>query len=275
MLVSSRWYRPLVAGLVLFGATLTVLAEPADEMKPGEPIVGRTHKRTYDFKEANKEGEYALFVPTGYDKAKKAPLIVALHGLGATPTIILRHKGFTDLAEKHGTILAAPMGYNTRGWYGSKGQTSPRDQPKNLGELSEKDVLNVLADVRKQFTVDEERIYLLGHSMGGGGTWHLGIKYPDIWAGLAPIAPAMFRAPTDLEKIKHIPVIVVQGDKDFLVPVAGTRRWVEKMKDLKMTCAYEEVAGGGHVDVVSPNLPKIFDFFQKHRKQAVAKPEAK
>src|SRR5205823_11075529 len=67
-----------------------------------------------------------------------------------------------------------------------------QDAPPNLAELSEKDVLNVLALVRKEFTIDDKRIYLMGHSMGGAGAWHLGTKYPNLWAGLAPIAPAAF-----------------------------------------------------------------------------------
>lgn len=46
--------------------------------------------------------------------------------------------------------------------------------PKNLSELSEKDVLNVLEVVKKNYTVDPDRVYLLGHSMGGGGVWHWG-----------------------------------------------------------------------------------------------------
>src|SRR5205085_2116769 len=150
---------------------------------------------------------------------------------------------------------AAPMGYNSRGWYGVKGAKSPKSDPENLGELSEKDVMNVLALVRKEFNVDDKRIYLMGHSMGGGGTWHLALKYPELWAGLAPIAPAIFRAPTELTKIKHIPVILIQGDEDKLVPVAGARRWAEQMKKLDMTYEYIEVAGGGHVDIAMQNMP--------------------
>jgi predicted peptidase len=103
--------------------------------------------------------------------------------------------------------------------------------------------MNVLAIARKDLNIDPDRIYLMGHSMGGGGTWHLGIKYPDIWAGLGPIAPAIFRPATEVEKIKHIPVFLVQGDQDTLVPVAGARRWAEQMKKLEMTHEYIEVAG--------------------------------
>lgn len=259
-------------GAVVLLASLTALVWAQEQPKKDqpEPTTSRIQKKTYDFKEAGKEMEYALFVPSKYDKEKKTPLMVALHGLGSNPQQIMRYRGLTDLAEKHGYIVVAPMGYNSSGWYGSRGAAG-KGEPKNLGELSEKDVMNVLALVRKEYTIDDNRIYLMGHSMGGGGTWHLGIKYPDIWAGLAPIAPAIFRAPDDLEKIKHIPVIVVQGDQDKLVPVAGARRWVEKMKDLKMSHEYVEVAGGGHVDVAYQNLPKIFEFFDKHKKQAKEK----
>jgi poly(3-hydroxybutyrate) depolymerase len=256
----------------VLGLTALAWAEQPPQKAGGSKV----QKRTYDFKEAGKEMEYALFVPSTYDKEKKTPLIVALHGLGGNPQQIMRTKGLTDLAEKHGYVVVAPMGYNTGGWYGMKvpaglgkgGFGKGKDVPENLAELSEKDVMNVLELVRKDFTIDEKRIYLIGHSMGGGGTWHLGRKYPDMWAGLAPIAPAAFGAPTGLDKIKRIPVIVVQGDKDTLVKPEGTRRWVDKMKELNLTYEYLEIAGAGHGDVVSRGMPKIFEFFEKQNKKA-------
>ena len=259
----------LILGL---GFTVLCLAGLAEAQEPnkkeGEKLsLGRIQKKSYTFKEAGKDMEYALFLPTTYKTGQKTPLMVALHGLGSNPQQILRYPGFTGLAEKHGYILVAPMGYNSRGWYGVKGPRSPKSDPENLGELSEKDVMNVLALVRKDFTIDEKRIYLMGHSMGGGGTWQLALKYPDIWAGLAPIAPAIFRKAAVLEKIKHIPVILVQGDKDKLVPVAGIRRWADEMKKLNMNYEYIEVPGGGHVDVAFQNLPRIFEFFEKQKKR--------
>lgn len=251
--------------LVLYLAGFVVAQDGVK--KAGKPSSARIQKRTYDFKEAGKEMEYALFVPTKYDKEMKTPLMLALHGLGSNPQQIIRYRGLTDLADKHGFIVAAPMGYNSKGWYGAKGPKSPGADPVNLGELSEKDVLNVLDLMKKEFTIDEQRIYLMGHSMGGGGTMHLALKYPDIWAGLAPIAPAIFRKPEALEKIKHIPIIMVQGDADKLVPVEGVRRWADEMKRLQMTYVYIEVPGGGHVDIAMQNMGKIFEFLEKQRKK--------
>ena len=45
--------------------------------------------------------------------------------------------------------------------------------PDNLGELSEQDVMNVLAIAQDRYSIDKSRIYLWGHSMGGAGTYHL------------------------------------------------------------------------------------------------------
>ena len=67
------------------------------------------------------------------------------------------------------------------------------------------------------------RIYLIGHSMGGTGAYHLGSKYPEVWAGLGPIAAAS-GPPRNADKLKNIPVFVVHGDNDTAVPVASARR---------------------------------------------------
>jgi hypothetical protein len=58
-------------------------------------------------------------------------------------------------------------------------------EPPNLAELSEKDVMNVLGIVRNEFTVDDKHTYLMGHSMGGAGALFPGPKYVDQWAAVA------------------------------------------------------------------------------------------
>jgi poly(3-hydroxybutyrate) depolymerase len=145
--------------------------------------------------------------------------------------------------------------------------------PTKLHEASEKDVMNVLDMIRKEFNVDENRTYLMGHSMGGAGSIYLGVKYASIWAAVGAEAPATAPAGLtpdnySLEPAKNIPIIIVQGDMDTLVPVAGTRLWIEKMKDMKMTYQYVEVPGGDHGSVLTSGAPDIFAFFAKHTKSA-------
>lgn len=260
-----------------FGMLVTLvglLAAPCLAQLPDSPTHERIQQRTYAFEEAGTESEYSLYVPTTYSASSPAPLLVLLHGLGSRPERVIRYEGLTELAEERGYIVVAPMGYNERGWYGSRGtgRASNRgdaaNDPDNLGELSEEDVMNVLGRTLEEFNVDRERIFLAGHSMGGGGTFHLGIKYPDIWAGLGPVAPAIYTSPNALQAITDTPVIVVMGDADELVDVEVTRRWVDKMKELGMRHRYIEIPGGDHSRIITrtpDNVRAIFDFFDEIR----------
>jgi predicted esterase len=262
------------------------------------PVDPRVQIRSYRFADTNEELPYAIFVSSKVSQDKKNPLIVALHGLGGTHTTMMRPAAL-DLAEAGGYIYVAPMGYNPRGWYGvppgprrggpppnaaatpngaptdagrqgpPRGALAGANDPPNLRELSEKDVLNVLDLVRKEFNVDESRTYLFGHSMGGAGTYHLAVKYPEKWAAIGTQAPAAFGLdPNSLSKIPTMPVIVIHGDMDELVPVSLSRNWAEVMKTLKMTHQYMEVPGGTHGSVISGSMPDIFAFFAKHSKPA-------
>jgi dipeptidyl aminopeptidase/acylaminoacyl peptidase len=187
-----------------------------------------------------------------------------------------------DLAEEGGYIFAAPIGYNIGGWYGSpvmkfdgrrgRGPVLP-PAPDNLAELSEKDVLNVLAMMRKEFNIDDNRTYLMGHSMGGAGTYFLGSKHAKEWAALAPIAPASFlmndTRSAILQGIKdaNVPMLLTTGDADEAVPVTNTRMWAETMKALAMNYEYKEYPGVTHGPIIEAAMPDIFAFFKAHTKR--------
>jgi predicted peptidase len=210
-----------------------------------------------------------VYVPSTYNAGKAYPLVVLLHGLGGTEDSFFDgyDKKVPPLAEQHGVIVAAPLGYRVNGQYGGTIQRFTDAARKLTAELSEKDVMNVLGIVRKDFNVDENRIYLMGHSMGGAGTVHIATKNPDLFAALGPIAPALVGKPR-LEKIKGVPIILIQGDKDTAVKVENIRPWADEMKKLKMTYEYVEVAGGNHGSVVGEKMADIFEFFNKHKKEA-------
>jgi poly(3-hydroxybutyrate) depolymerase len=270
------------------------------------PVDPRVQTRTYRFEDTNEDLQYSLFVSSKVEKNGKAPLVVSLHGLGVDHGFMLRGNAL-DLAEQGGFILVGPEGYNARGWYGvpqgqrffagarppappgaaqtpsttsgspaqaprppAGGRFGPQpNDPPNMRELSEKDVLNVLALVRKEFNVDDKRIYLMGHSMGGAGTLHLAVKYPDLWAAVGAMAPAAFELdPQSIAKIPRMPVIIVHGDADMLVPIALSRAWADVMKQNGMDYAYDELPGVDHGVVITQGTPLIYDFFAKHKSRA-------
>jgi predicted peptidase len=238
----------------------------------------RVQQRSHYLKEAGKDIPYVLYVSSKVSKDRKNPLIVALHGMGGDGNFLVRDR-LVDLAEESGYIIVAPMGYNEFGWYGSpvitfpdeSGKTAPVDPP-NLRDLSEKDVMSVLELIRKEFNVDNNRTYLLGHSMGGAGAIFLGGKHASNWAAIASIAPAAFMMLEErkeyLSKIHNakIPIMIVQGDEDTAVPVTYTRRWVDAMKEMGMEHKYIELVKGDHGTIINDSMPDIFKFFAEHLK---------
>jgi predicted peptidase len=232
----------------------------------------RAQQRSYHF-EAGKEMPFVLYVSSKVSKDKKNPLIIALHGMGGDANFIVRDK-LIDLAEENGYIVAGPLGYNVTGWYGSpviSMSKAPVDPP-NLAELSEKDVMNVLEMMRKEFNVDNDRTYLLGHSMGGAGALFLGSKHSSEWAAIAAIAPAAFMMMNErkehLSKLKdaHIPAIMIQGEQDTVVPPTYARQWTDSMKEIGLTYKYVEIPGGDHGTVIGDGMPDIFKFFAGYSK---------
>jgi predicted esterase len=247
--------------------------------------------RRYVFQETGEELPYSVFVSSKVKKDQKAPLIIALRGFTGTTLTFVRGTA-VDLAEAGGYILAGPIGYNNRAGFGVPPGNRPaaaagtrgaapapaRPQPPLVGgsketdparvtEYSEKDVMNVLAMVRKEFDVDDRRIYLMGHSQGGGGARHLAEKYPDTWAAVALLAPALFNVQVTAEsKITRIPLMLAVGDRDSLI--AGVRSFSEQLKGLKVEHEYVEKPGLDHGTIIMGAMPDVFPFFAKHVKGA-------
>jgi len=249
-------------------ALANAVAEAAAARK--DPFAGRTgdFKRHYLLAAANEILPYRLYVPSTYNGSKAFPLIVALHGLGGTDDSFFDgyEKRLPPLAEQHGYIIAAPLGYRVDGFYGSGVAASRDDATRRTREFSEQDVMQVLDRVRRSYKIDDNRIYLLGHSMGGIGTWAIAPKYPDIWAAIAPLSG--LGSPDSLASIRNVPEIIVHGDNDPTVNVSGSRTMVAKLKELGVDYKYIEVPGGVHSDVVAPNLAAVIEFFDAHRKTA-------
>jgi dipeptidyl aminopeptidase/acylaminoacyl peptidase len=127
--------------------------------------------------------------------------------------------------------------------------------------------MNVLGIVRKEFTIDDKRTYLMGHSMGGAGALFLGPKYVDQWAAVAAMAPAAFRMTPEehLAPVKDkMPLFLAHGDADTVVPVDVGRRWAKAATDLKMKdFKYVELPGADHGTVIAQSMPQIFKFFSE------------
>jgi len=246
--------------------------------------------RTYVFKETDEELPYSVFVSSKVKKGQKAPLIIALRGFTGTTLTFVRGSA-VDLAEEGGYILVGAIGYNNRAGFGVQARPRPaapppgaaagdsqlrmpplvggtkETDPAKVTEYSEKDVMNVLDLVRKEFAVDSRRIYLMGHSQGGGGAEHIAEKYPDIWAGVALLAPALFNVQvTANSNITRVPLMLTVGDKDSLIE--SVRSFSTQLDDLKVAHDLVVKPGLDHGTIIMGAMPEVFAFFPKHVKPA-------
>jgi pimeloyl-ACP methyl ester carboxylesterase len=212
---------------------------------------------SYHLAEAGADMPYALFVPSTYTPGQPAPLIVDLHGLNITPLMQMLFDGTTDYAERYGFIVVAPMGYSLPGWWGARsGRAS---------ELSELDAMTLLKLIRQRYAIDSDRIYLMGHSMGGAGTYYLGAKYNDIWAGIAPISGAGgIPDAAAAERYRSFATLLMHGARDSIVSVNGSRRAAMLLQGAGAQHLYLEFPDKDHEFWIrrgADNMEKVFLFF--------------
>ena len=230
------------------------------------------HARHYAFSDAGEIMPYRVFVPSKYDGRIALPLVVVLHGGGADQDTYFKLRGpvLAAEAEKHGFIIVTPLGYRPTGGWGRSAApgAAPGAVPDSgrvrTAELSEKDAFNVIELVSNEYGVDRSRTYLMGNSMGGAGTWHLGAKYPERWAAIAPCAATSVGEGFPLEKLKGMPLLYTVGEKDNVERSREMVRWArERGFEIPIT----EVKDGTHDLSIWINLPNIFKFFEQHRRR--------
>ena len=197
---------------------------------------------------------YSLTIPRAYDPVVPWPLVVNLHGHGW-----FRPFQGHPAAGYEGAFGLAPTG---------RGATDYRE----LGEL---DVLRCIAEVKRDFRIDENRVYIRGGSMGGTGAWHLGTHHADQFAGIQPICgnadnqawtlrwgwnrrfPGRFddirewiqeghTSRAFARNLLNLPAAVVHGSGDTIVPPEHSRNMVAELRALGAPARYWEVPGKGH-----------------------------
>jgi len=252
--------------------SMTLLASLEAGKDPLLRIKGE-HARHYMFDDAGEIMPYRVFVPASYDGTKKLPLVVVLHGGGADQDTYFKLRGpvLTTEADKHNFIIVTPLGYRpTGGWGRVMGGPVPPGAPAppapdagrlRSAALSEKDALNVIDLVSKEYNTDPARTYLMGNSMGGGGTWYLGAKYADRWAAIAPCAATIGEG-FELDKLKGLPLLYTVGEKDN---VERSRAMVAWAKTKGFEIPINEIKDGTHDMSIWINLPNIFNFFEQHK----------
>lgn len=156
-------------------------------------------------KSFSKEIRYLLYLPDGYEanRERRWPLLVFLHGAGerSDDLELVKIHGppkLIEIGKKMPFVVVSPQ-LATGEWW----------SPDMVAWLI-KDVLEILS-------VDPDRVYLTGLSMGGYGTWETAAKYPELFASIAPICGR--GDPATAWRLRHIPTWIFHGAKDPVVPI--------------------------------------------------------
>jgi predicted peptidase len=215
-------------------------------------FAGEVTKDDVDFRKkvyVNKKGErlsYRLYVPVTYSKEIKYPLVLWLHG-GAG-------RGSDNVAQ-----ISKGNSKGTHFWISPQNQANfpalvfapqcPMDDNWADPELNQPGKALVLAiealdALQKEFSVDPDRVYLAGQSMGGLGVYALLQLYPERWAaGMVMCAYDNF---TNTLAISRVPVWVFQGDADQTVPIDLVREMMKQLRKVHANLRYTEYHGVDH-----------------------------
>jgi predicted peptidase len=194
---------------------------------------------------------YRVLKPAALEPGKKYPLVLFLHGAGergADNAAQLTHGSslFSSTAnrEKYPAFVIFPQCPSNKRWvevnWGEKTSHTAPKEPSDPMRLTKK-MLDKFVEANP---VDRDRIYVMGLSMGGFGTWDFAQRYPDLVAAAVPICGGA--DDRTAEKIKHIPVWAFHGGADTVVWPTRSRSMVEELKKANGSVRYTEFDKVGH-----------------------------
>lgn len=123
--------------------------------------------------------KYSVLLPAEYTPHHAYPLIIALRPPEVSAEQLLQWWGGTagqqGQSQRHGYVVIAPE-------YADEKATQ-----YDYGAAAHAAVLDSLADARKRFNIDSDRVFLSGHGMGGDAVFDIAMSHPDVFAGAIPI----------------------------------------------------------------------------------------
>ena len=190
---------------------------------------------------------YRLFIPQSYDKRKKYPLLLWLHGGAGRGSDNLKQISGGNMIgshvwtlpenqSKHPCFVVAPQCPENEMW-------ATIETAKSTGQL--RLVLELLQDLEGTFSLDTRRFYVTGQSLGGFGTWSLISERPDMFAAAIPVCGGGDeRAAPKLTKVS---TWAFHGEKDEAVSVERSRKMVAAIRQAGGMPKYTEYKSAGHV----------------------------
>jgi len=211
------------------------------------------------------EFHYMVQLPPEYEPYRRYPAVVTLHGAGSTPEMQI--DWWAGAAATEGPNQGKRLGQATRHGYLiiAPQWAQPKQSKYGFSAREHLAVLNSLRDACRRFSIDTDRIYLSGHSIGGDAAWDLGLAHPDLWAGVIPIVAESRRyCALYWENARYVPFYVVSGELDNDKPIRNARD-LERYLRRGFDATAVEFLGRGH-EHFSDEIQNLFDWMSRKRR---------
>jgi polyhydroxybutyrate depolymerase len=221
-LARSRLRTTLVALL----AVAWLFAACGGSSGTGEPTGGPTTNPTAAAPGATPEAlilarPYVSRAPAGSDTVGPMPLVILLHGYGASGALADKLFGFGDILDERGFLLATPDGTpdgkGLRFW-------NATDACCSFGRTEVDDVAYlgaVIDDMGNRYSVDPKRIFVVGHSNGGFMAHRLACDLSDKIAAIVSLAGAVWADPSRCRPTRPVAVAELHGTADDTILFDG------------------------------------------------------
>jgi poly(hydroxyalkanoate) depolymerase family esterase len=212
----------------------------------GMPWTMRAGDRNHVFQGDGNHQRYQVNLPPHYNGTTKLPMIMAIHGCGMTGfggNSMKATTQFNRLADREGFIVVYPTQRLFRSPINCWDSTDPREQHRGNGEPAL--LAGVVRQVLDDYGADPRRVHVVGASSGAGTAVILAATYPDVFASVTSVAGGEYGLnqvpPNDPgstppeytarqawaqmgDHARHLPLLVIQGDDDEVVPpMVGSR----------------------------------------------------
>jgi len=191
---------------------------------------------------------FRLFLPKDFkSNEQNVPVVFVLHGKGVDENAWFDYTTVKEYGDKFGCILMAPLG---RGNYWYRGS-------------AEQDVLDLVEIIKEQYPVDESRVYMMGHSMGGWGTFWISSRNPGIFSAVAPMSG--FWADDMTFSGANMNPFLIHCETDDIVPVEYSRSIAKRFSEYGFNHRYREEHTYGHASsLISDNFDRLFPWLLEH-----------
>jgi polyhydroxybutyrate depolymerase len=180
-------------------------------------IYWELHRSNGEVLTGGQKRAYLLHVPKTIPSDRPMPLVICLHGFAEWPAHVMRLSHWNQLADEFGFLVAYPRGsgfpfrWRCGGWFGKQEELSQDVQF----------ISDLIDQLKKEYKIDEARIYANGLSNGAGMSFLLACKLSERIAAIGGVGGGYVLPWTEYTPKRPVPAIIFHGTADPLVPFHG------------------------------------------------------